>query len=218
MLFEEIDNIVWSGNHQDITRWCKQNKVFDEITEEEIEEIWRRGDPSNDDEPIRLNGKFVWESAKRVCDFINAHEELIQITSLEEYRIVMKKVMRVIKEAHNVERKRRQTSRKKKGDEARMGPQRAKSLILDIKRGWMRKEDVEKRLEEIFGHGCRDEIRTATTTEKLAERIEELSRREEQFDEWERMRREAKRKQREDRKLNVFWRKNKCFPAQFGSD
>ena len=58
MLFEEIDNMVWSGNHQDITRWCKQNKVFDEITEEEIEEIWRRGDPSND-EPIRLNGKFV---------------------------------------------------------------------------------------------------------------------------------------------------------------
>ena len=41
----------------------------------------------------------------RVCDYINAHEELIQITSVEEYRTVMKKMMRVIKEAHNVERK-----------------------------------------------------------------------------------------------------------------
>ena len=24
------------------------------------------------------------------------------------------------------------------------------------------------------------------------------------------------KKQREDRRLNVFWRRNKCFPAQFG--
>ena len=28
MLFEEIDNMVWSGIHQDITRWCKQNKCL----------------------------------------------------------------------------------------------------------------------------------------------------------------------------------------------
>ena len=151
-LFEEVDNVVWSGNHREITRWCNQNKVYDEITEEEIEEIWRKGDPSDDEEPIRLNGKFVWESAMRVCDYINAREELIRISSLEEYRVTMKKVMRVIKEAHDVERKRRQTCRKKRGDEARSRTQRAKSLILDIKRGGMRKEDVEKRLEEIFGH------------------------------------------------------------------
>ena len=32
------------------------------------------------------------------------------------------------------------------------------------------------------------------------------------------MRREAKRKQREDRRLNLFWRRNKTFPAQFGGD
>ena len=25
MLFEEVDNMVWSGNNQEITRWCKQN-------------------------------------------------------------------------------------------------------------------------------------------------------------------------------------------------
>ena len=31
------------------------------------------------------------------------------------------------------------------------------------------------------------------------------------------MRHEAKKRQREDRRLNI-WRKNKCFPAQFGSD
>ena len=42
MLFEEIDNIVWSGNEKEITEWCKENIVFDEITEEEIGEIWNR--------------------------------------------------------------------------------------------------------------------------------------------------------------------------------
>ena len=67
-----------------------------------------------EDEPIRLNGKYVWETAKRVCDFINAHEDLIRITTFGEYRVVMKKVMMVIKEAHNVEGKRRQTARKKR--------------------------------------------------------------------------------------------------------
>ena len=32
------------------------------------------------------------------------------------------------------------------------------------------------------------------------------------------MRREAKKKQREDRRLDVFWRRNKCFPPQFRSE
>ena len=27
---------------------------------------------------------------------------------------------------------------------------------------------------------------------------------------------ESKKRQREDRRLNVFWRKNKTFPAQYG--
>ena len=104
--------MVWSGDEKEIARWCKRNKVYDEITEKEIEEIWNRDDP--DDEPIRLNGKYVWETTKRVCDYINAHEELIQITMFREYRVVMKKIMRVIKEAHNVERKRRHPPARRK--------------------------------------------------------------------------------------------------------
>ena len=131
MLFGEIDNVVWSGGETEISRWCEDNKVYDVITEEEIEEIWKRKNP--DDEPIRLNGKYVWETAKRVCDFINMHEELINITSFGEYRAVMKKVMIVIKEAHNTERKRRQSSRKKKSDEVIARRQRAKALIRDIR-------------------------------------------------------------------------------------
>ena len=89
--------------------------VYDEITDDEIEEIWKRESP--DEEDVRLNGKYVWEVAKRVCNFINAHEDLIAITTFGEYRVVMNKVMRVIKEAHNVEKKRRQSLRKKKVDE-----------------------------------------------------------------------------------------------------
>ena len=45
-----------------------------------------------------------------------------------------------------------------------------------------------------------------------------MSKREEQFDEWETMRQDAKRRQRDDRRLNLFWRKNKCFPAKFGRE
>ena len=44
-----------------------------------------------------------------MCDNINAHEDLIKITTFCEYRCVMHEVMSVIKEAHNVERKRRKT-------------------------------------------------------------------------------------------------------------
>ena len=32
------------------------------------------------------------------------------------------------------------------------------------------------------------------------------------------MRREPKGRQREDRRLNLFWSKNKTFPTQFGGD
>ena len=86
--------------------------MFDEITEEEIEEIWTREDP-DEDEPFRLNGKCVWETPKRVCDLINTHDDLIHITAFGEYRRAMLKVIRVIKEADNVERKRRQTKRRR---------------------------------------------------------------------------------------------------------
>ena len=39
---EEIDNVVWSGNEKEIEKWNEQNKVYDEITEAEIEEIWMK--------------------------------------------------------------------------------------------------------------------------------------------------------------------------------
>ena len=90
--------------------------------------------------------------------------------------------------------------------------------FFDVERRRLRKEEIEKRLEEMFGNGSLDEIRTATTTEKIVERIVEMSKREEQFDMLEQMRQEAKRKQRENGRLILLWRKNKCFPAQFWND
>ena len=169
-----------------------------------------------DEEPIRMNSKYGWKTAKRVCDFINAHEDLINITTFGEYRDVMKKVMRVIKEADITEKKRRQTVQKKKSDETNTRTQRTKSLIAEIKRGKMRGEEIIGRLESIFGEGSSREIETTSTKEKDIERITEMSKAEEQFEERERMRQEAKRKQRKDRRLNLFWRMNKSVPTQFG--
>ena len=83
MLFEQIDNMVWSELEIEITKWCKRNKVFDEITEKEIEEIWQ-GEGPDEDEPVRLNGKYVWETAKRDCEYINTHEELLRIVTFQE--------------------------------------------------------------------------------------------------------------------------------------
>ena len=91
-----------------------------------------------------------------------------------------------------------------KSDDAMTRTQRAKSMIIYVERGGMRKEDVERRLDEIFGQGSGDENGMATTMKKNVERIEEMSKRDEQFDMWEQMRQEAKRKQREDRILNLF--------------
>ena len=110
--------MVCNGSEQEIKEWCNPNKVFDEITEEEIEEIWKR-DQGENDEATRLNGQYVWETAKRVCDFIASHEELIHITTFGEYRNVIRKVMSVIKEAQNTERKRRWTVKKEKSEERR---------------------------------------------------------------------------------------------------
>ena len=217
MLFEEIDNMVWSGKEKEIVEWRLKNKVYDEITEVEIDEIWKKEDPS-EEAPVRLNGKYVWETAKRVCDFINAHEDFIQIATFAEYKKVMKKVMSVIKEAHNVERKRRQVARKNQSEKSSKTIQKAKSLIANIRRGQLKKEEIERKLDTIFGKGSHEEIAKVMTTEKIAERIEEMAKREEQIEEWEKMRREAKRKQREDRRLNLFWRRNKTFPTQFEGD
>ena len=106
MLYEGIDNARWNHEEEEMTKWWKQHKVYDEITESEIEEIWKTERQDND-ENVRLNGKYVWETAKRVCNFVNSHEDLIHITTFGEYRNVMKKVTMVIKEAYNTERKRR---------------------------------------------------------------------------------------------------------------
>ena len=149
VLFEETDNMVWSSCEKEISQWCKKNVVYDEITEEEIEEKWGK-EVHDNDEPIRLNGKYVWETAKRVCNFVNSHEDLIHITTFGEYRDVMKKVMRVIKEANNAERKRRQTSRKRKNEDVMAKTQRVKALIGIIKQWKMRKEEIERNDEKLF--------------------------------------------------------------------
>ena len=67
-------------------------------------------------------------------------------------------------------------------------------MIAIVKRGGMRRKEIWRRLERIFGNGTGDENEKATTTEKTVERIDELSERETQFDEWETMRRELKRR------------------------
>ena len=64
---------------------------------------------------------------------------------------------------------------RKKKDETTARKQRAKMLIVDVKRGGVRKEEIKRRLEEIFGKGSCKEIERATANEKIAERIEEMS-------------------------------------------
>ena len=102
-------------------------------------------------ETVRLNWKYVWKTAKRVCDFINTHEDIINISTFSEYRVVMLKVMGVIKEAQNVEKKRRQTTMKEKRDDATKMVQRAKALIAIVKQGEMSREEIERNVEVIFG-------------------------------------------------------------------
>ena len=111
----------------------------------------------------------------------------------------MLKVMKVIKEAFNTERKRRQTAKKRRNEETTKRTQRAKTLIATIKKGGIGKDEISRRVEEIFGNGRGNEIETASTKEKIVERIEEMSKSEEQIDAWEKMRLEAKKSRREDR-------------------
>ena len=93
--------------------------------------------------------------------------------------------------------------------------QRVKASICFIKQGKMRKDEIGRNVEEIFGNGSREEIAKMTDIQKIVERIVEMSKNEAQLEEWEKMRREAKKRQMEDRRVNLFWRKNKCFPAQY---
>ena len=131
------------------------------------------------------------------CVTSSTHEDLVNITTFGQYRKVMGKVMRVIREAYNVEKKRRQTARKKRGDEAMKRTQRVKALIAIIKQGKMNKDEIERNIEKMFGKGCKEEIEKVTTIEKIVERVEEMSKRETQLEEWETMRKESKRRQRE---------------------
>mgnify|MGYP004677800577 CR=1 FL=1 len=55
-----------------------------------------------------------------MCVFTNAHEDIVIITSFGEYWVVLKKAMKVIAEAHNVERKRGQASKDKKKEETKI--------------------------------------------------------------------------------------------------
>ena len=93
-----------------------------------------------------------------------------------------------------------------------------KALIAIIKQGKMNKDEIERNIEKMFGKGCKEENEKVTTMEKIVERVEEMSKRETQLEEWETMRKEARRRQREDRRLYLFWRRNKTFPTQFGGD
>ena len=66
MLYEEIDNMTWSGSETKIVKWCEKNKVDDDIAEAEIEILMR--DAPDEDEPIRLTGKCVWEVQNECVD------------------------------------------------------------------------------------------------------------------------------------------------------
>ena len=67
----------------------------------------------------------------------------------------------------------------------------------------------------LFGKGCGQEMETASTDRKIAERIEEISKREMPFEECEKMKQDAKRKQWEGRRLSLRVR-NKTLQTQFG--
>ena len=83
------------------------------------------------------------ENTKIACDFIKTREKIVTETSFGEHRDVTK-AMKVIKEALSVERKRMETT-KKKPYEKTAKKQRAKTLIVSIKRG-LRREDIENDL------------------------------------------------------------------------
>ena len=75
----------------------------------------------------------------------------------------MMKVMSVKKEAHITERERMWTAKKEKSEERRTRTKRAKALISQIKKGEIRKEDISRSVELIFGKGSWQEIENATT-------------------------------------------------------
>ena len=76
-----------------------------------------------------------------------------------EFRCVMLKGMNVIKAVHNIERKRTQTARKKRNEEISRRTPKAKSLIADIRKRVMFKEEIVRRVEGIFAKGRSQEVK-----------------------------------------------------------
>ena len=58
-------------------------------------------------------------------------------------------------------------------------------MIVEIRKREMTHEEIESRIEEIFGRRSGQETEKAMTNEKIIERIEEMAKSEQQFDEWE---------------------------------
>ena len=56
-------------------------------------------------------------------------------------------------------------------------------LFADIRLEGVRREDIERRVEAVFGKGCRPVIEKATTTEMIVERVIELPKTERRFEE-----------------------------------
>ena len=122
----------------------------------------------------------------------------------------------VIKEAHNAERKRRQASRKERSEALMAMTQRAKALIADIKRGEIRNEEVQKRLEcFFFGRGSRHEIEKATTREKSSKEWKKLPSEKSNLKNGKRRNGMQKEGKEKTEGSTSTWRKNKCFPKQF---
>ena len=93
----------------------KRNKVHDEIADAEIKDEWMKEPPMK--KTSDSTGNTSWRHQSE-CATSSTHMTLIIITTLDEYRIVVKKVMKVIGEDNNVERERGQTARMKRSDES----------------------------------------------------------------------------------------------------
>ena len=73
---------------------------------------------------------------------------------------------------------------------------KAKALIVNRRRRQLKKEEIERKLEAVFGEGRCHETTKVMTTDMIVERIEEMEKKEEQIEASEMMIRESKRKQR----------------------
>ena len=121
----------------------------------------------DDGEDVRLNVQHVEATAERAYNFIEAQQDHIHITSLAESREATK-VKKEIEEAHNVEQKRRQTT-KNEYDEVKARTQKAKDFDCRHKKRGKSKDAIERRLAQIFGEGSHQEIEERNTKDKTLE-------------------------------------------------